>query len=491
MASVIFFKFKGQRAAGEKVAFDGMTISSTELKNLIAEKKGLDTSKDAYVLLDPTKGTPFPDNHTYVRNSHVVVRRVPLTQPAPRRQQQAAAAAEEDEGSNQALALAQALAALPAQAAADATDEQGQLEQLKARQAIEDLQADLAVESQAAAWRAQTDSHIRQQQQHQLQQQQQQAQQGRGRGYGRGFGARTPGSVPPVCRYCGAVGAHWPDECPQRHAPRTDLRQVRAPTGIPSSYVREDEAGGLLLNTGRTGAVKTNDAEASSIFAALPAAKRAALAAAKAAQVPALADKPHEPSADDALLQTLLLDNEPADEQQPQPQLEEQQQPQAQSPLQQDDQQQQADLELPDAGDAGMALDSLSEPVVEPEAGPPPPAGGASFGLFDDDEDLRPPTAAAGEGLNLGIGMELDLPPPASQQQATPSSPLPIKQGQQHTPVKSPMAPAVQEAGGCPPPQLSHRGMSHRGHKQEMHCKLLADAQACRVVRPRAAQRSG
>lgn len=115
---------------------------------------------------------------------------------------------------------------------------------------------------------------------------------GRGVGFGRGAGGKQQ---PPYChncgvggQNCGVGGQHWPHECPN---PRSSLRQVRIPRGIPSSYLQETEEGGLLLNNCRTAAVTTGAAGA---FAGLPSAKRAALAQ-KAAQVPALADRPHAP----------------------------------------------------------------------------------------------------------------------------------------------------------------------------------------------------
>jgi hypothetical protein len=442
--SVIFFKFKGQRAAPEKVTFEGVTISDTELKNLIADKKGLDTTKDQYLLLNPDdKHKPYPPGTEFVRNMHVVVKREPLPAGivARGRQQQAAAdAAEADPTANQAFAAAQALASATAAAAADPNSEQAQLDP----KAVRDLEAKVIADLTASAWQAQTDQQIL----HQRQREQQQLAQGRGRGYGR-FGSRGPGNIPPICKYCGAINQHFPDECPQRYAPRTDLRQVRAPTGIPAAYVKEDESGGLLLNTGKTATIRHDAAGAASVFASLPAARKAAMLRAKAAQVPALADRPHEASDEDGLLKNLLLEAEPDIKQQQQQVLAlPQQQHDAEHQQQEGEQYQQEEH----AGVDAMAVDAAdgagNAAANGAAAGAAAAAGGvgdsaAAVGLFDD-EDLLPPVTVEGEGggLNLGIGMELDL---QEQQQAKPlaGSPLPTQQQQQQAsslgPAKSPI----------------------------------------------------
>lgn len=443
MSSFILFKFKGSRAAPEKVFFDGITISEQELKNLIAEKKGLDTTKDQYLLLNPEDGMkPFKPHHEFVKNSSVVVKREPLPAGQVARGRLQAAEAQ-DLSDNQAFAAAQALAAATAAITAEGGTEQAQVDQ----QAVRELEARAAVDLAASAWQAQTDQtilHARQREE----QLKAAAAAGRGRGFGRGFGNRAPGAPPPICKHCGAVNAHFPDECPQRYAPRTDLRQVRAPTGIPSSFLKDDESGGLLLNTGKTAAVTLDTAAATKTFAALPTAKRAALAAARAAQVPALADRPHEAS-DDGLLQTLLLDIEPAADKQ-----EQQEQDMQQGQLQQQEGDQQQHVQDADAAANGTAADAAAGDGAAggDSAAAGASAGAAGFGLFDD-EDLLPPAAAevGNGGLNLGAGMELDQPPASQQeqQQLRPAgSPLLVKQQQQLVPPKSPLVQAMEEAGG-------------------------------------------
>jgi hypothetical protein len=186
-------------------------------------------------------------------------------------------------------------------------------------------------------------------------------------------------------------------------------------------------------------------------------AKRAALAAAKAAQVPALMDRPHEAS-DDGLLKTLLLDYEPAGDKQQQGQDVQQQQEGAQ-------QQQQQDAMAAD-GQAGLGGGAAAAGAA---------AGAAGLGLFDD-EDLLPPAAAEGEGggLNLGAGMELDQPPPQQeqQQQLKPAgSPLVVKQQlpQQLLMLpKSPIGQAMQAAGGC------RAGCFLGGVAQALNAQMLA-----------------
>jgi hypothetical protein len=451
--SVIFFKFKGQRAAPEKVTFEGVTISDTELKNLIAEKKGLDTTKDQYLLLNPDdKHKPYPPGTEFVRNMHVVVKREPL--PAGivargRHQQAAAEAAEADPTANQAFAAAQALASATAAAAADPNSEQAQLDP----KAVRDLEAKVIADLTASAWQAQTDQQIL----HQRQREQQQLAQGRGRGYGRGgFGRGGPGTIPPICKHCGAINQHFPDECPQRYAPRTDLRQVRAPTGIPADYVKEDESGGLLLNTGKTATIRHDAAGAASVFASLPAARKAALQRAKAAQVPALADRPHEASDEDGLLKGLLLDAE-ADDKQQQQQVLALPQPQQGSEQQQQDAEQQQQQQPGDAGVDPMAVDDAHGADAAANGAAAAAGGGsdraAAVGLFDD-EDLLPsvPVEGGAGGLNLGIGMELDL---QEQQKTKPlvGSPLHTQQQQQQVsplgPAKSPIGQGAAAAGAC------------------------------------------
>lgn len=231
--SFILFKFKGSLAA-EKLIFDGLSISKQELKNAIAQKKGLDTSRDQYVLLKPATHMPFPPDHMCIRNTTVEAKHMPLPQGLvglgrPRQAADAAVAAD-DPTTNQALAAAQALSA--AAAAADPSSQQVD------RRLMLEMEAQAVTSMAHAAWQAQTGQHIRYAQQRE--QQLHQEGRGRGVGFGRGAGGKQQ---PPYCHNCGVGGQHWPHECPNH---RSSLRQVRIPRGIPSSYLQETEEGGCF-----------------------------------------------------------------------------------------------------------------------------------------------------------------------------------------------------------------------------------------------------
>lgn len=438
MTSVIFFKFKGARAPKfNEVVFDGLTISDMELKNLIAAKQGLDMTRDQLVLLHkdgPHKDEPYKPGHEFVRNTQVIVKREPLPPGLAARGRQQAAGEEQDLLQNPAFAAAQAAAEATAAIAAQSGAGEVQVDQA----AFRDLEAKAAVDLAATAWDAQTEQNILHQRARE-EQQRAAAAAGRGRGgWGRNF--QHTGGPPAWCKFCGAQNAHFPDDCPRRNNPREDLRRVRAPVGIPASMLTTDEGGGLLLNSGKTAAVTLDSAEAAKTFAAMPAARRKALAAERAAQ-PALADRPHDAS-DDAMLQNLLLDIEPApvkQEQQEQEQKQQQQQEvgvkQEQPPGEGDQQQQQEEDTSVAAAAAGAAAGT---------------AGVQGFALFDDDEDLLPPLSSpqAAGGLNFGAGMELEQPPEQQQQLRPLGSPLVTKTQQQAVPPRSPLVQAMQEEGG-------------------------------------------
>lgn len=259
--SSIHFTMKETRAQ-DKIEFDGVCISEQELKNLIAAKKRLDTTRDHYVLLNPEDKKPFPPNHTYVRDMSVVVVRQPLPAGLVARARQqardaaAAAARAENSAADQAYETIKAISsAAEAAKAAAAADPNAQYPDTKA---LYDMEAQLIAGREQAVWQSQTHEAI-------LRQQQQQ-----GRGARRGLGRQ-----PPFCCFCGTYSPdHSPIECPNKHEPRNNLRHVRAPTGIPSSFLNPDKGGGLLLSTGQTAAVATNAADTAKFLAAFPNAKK-------------------------------------------------------------------------------------------------------------------------------------------------------------------------------------------------------------------------
>ncbi|KAF6261217.1 hypothetical protein COO60DRAFT_1459237 [Scenedesmus sp. NREL 46B-D3] len=299
MSGTVLFKFKNARGDPEAVQFDGYHISAVELKNLIAEKKGL--VDGTLELSDPKTKAVFEDSHVFPRGSAVTVRRVAATRAAQRAQQQAVTAADAaDEGiAGPAMATLQAMTAQSGAAAVDPQDENATLQQRKAGQGAEDLQIAALVDAQNEAWRAQTDKNILATR---AREQQLAAQRGRGRGFGssfmhsgrgRGQGAAGIG----FCKFCGKLDDHFSDDCPQKYNPRTDLRHVRAPAGIPAELLETSNEGGLLLNTGKTGALKSSTAAAAKEFAALPTAVRRAPAALT------LTNAPHEEQQQQQLLE--------------------------------------------------------------------------------------------------------------------------------------------------------------------------------------------
>jgi hypothetical protein len=450
MSGTVLFKFKNARGDPEAVHFDGYHISALELKNLIAEKKGL--VDGTLELSDPKTKAVFDDSHVFPRGSAVTVRRVAATRAAQRAQQQAAAAADavEESVAGPAMATLQAMTAQSGAAAVDPQDENATLQQRKAGQGAEDLQIAALVDAQNEAWRAQTDKNILATR---AREQQLAAQRGRGRGFGSAFmhsgrGRGQGGAGIGFCKFCGKLDDHFSDDCPQKYNPRTDLRHVRAPAGIPAELLETSTEGGLLLTSGKTGALKSNTAMAVKEFAALPTAARRAPAAL------ALTNAPHEEQQQRLLLENGGQQQEPDEEEQGLQQLAEdddddQQQltpsragaatPQAAADEAGDD-----EAAAADAGQDEFAMFDDDELVSEKQLDEGTP------GLFDDDDDdLAPPAgtpagaaaAAAGDGkLNLGMGMELEeaaaAPAAVSEQ---------VGQQQQQSPLQQPRSPAGQQ----------------------------------------------
>jgi hypothetical protein len=426
MSATVLFKFKNARGDPEAVHFDGYHISAVELKNLIAEKKGL--VDGTLELSDPKTKAVFEDSHVFPRGSAVTVRRVAATRAAQRAQQQAATAADatEEAVAGPAMAALQAMTAQSGAAAADPQDENAMLQQRKAGQSAEDSQITALVDAQNEAWRAQTDKNILATR---AREQQLAAQRGRGRGFGSAFmhsgrGRGQGGTVIGFCKFCGKLDDHFSDDCPQKHNPRTDLRHVRAPAGIPAELLETSTEGGLLLNTGKTGALKSSTAAAAKEFAALPTAARRAPAAL------ALANAPHEEQQQQLQLENGGQQQEPDEEEQGLQQLAEDDD---------EDQQQQLtpsragavtpqtaaegarDEAAADAADVDADLEAMDAAFDDDEFAFDRPADDATPGLFDDEDyDLAPPAgtppaAAGGNGkLHLGMGMELEEPPAAA-----------------------------------------------------------------------------
>lgn len=404
----VLFKFRNARGEPESVQFDGYHISAVELKNLIAEKKGI--VDGTLELSDPKTKAVFEDSHVFPRGSAVTVRRVAASKAAPRAQHAAAATdAAEEAPAGPAMATLQAMTAQnPMASAVDPNDEKATLEQRKAGQGREDLQIAALVDAQNEAWRAQTDKNILASR---AREQQLAAQRGRGRGFGsqymhgrgRGHGGQGYG----FCKYCGKLDEHFSDDCPQKHNPRTDLRHVRAPAGIPAELLEASNEGGLLLNTGKTGALKSSTAQAAKEFAALPTAAR------RSPALPALADAPHEQQQEPRLLEN--------GRQQQQEEPDEAEQELQQLEQDEDDEQQEQQPEQPVADDGAAATAGAEVDAEFDDDGFGFDDGAMdSMALFDDDDDddLAPPAGAAAGGAKLNLGMGMDLVEPAAEEQA-------------------------------------------------------------------------
>jgi hypothetical protein len=466
MTSTVYFKFKNARGEPETVHFEGYHISAVELKNLIADKKGLVDGTLELSDPKPPKAV-FDDDHVFPRGSAVTVRRVAATRAAQRAQQQAATAADatEEAIAGPAMATLQAMTAQSGAAAVDPQDENATLQQRKAGQGAEDLQIAALVDAQNEAWRAQTDKNILATR---AREQQLAAQRNRGRGYGSTFmhsgrGRGPGGAVIGFCKFCGKHNDHFSDDCPQKYNPRTDLRHVRAPAGIPAELLETSNEGGLLLNTGKTGALKSSTAAAAKEFAALPTAARRAPAAL------ALTNAPHEEQQQQLLLENGGPKQEPDEEEQGLQQLaEDDDQNQQQQPTPQAAAENAADEAAADA-DADADLEAMDAAFDDDEFAFDRPSDAATPGLFDDDDDDLAPragtpgaAAAGGDGkLHLGIGMELEEPPAAAAAAAGTDSEQAGQDSQllqqQRSPLLQPRSPLQQQLS----PQQQQQQQQH------------------------------
>eukprot|EP00879_Flechtneria_rotunda_P013212 GHRR01013797.1.p1 GENE.GHRR01013797.1~~GHRR01013797.1.p1 ORF type:complete len:1007 (+),score=453.07 GHRR01013797.1:167-3187(+) len=427
MSGSIRFKFKNSVGQPEVVTFGGFHISGLELKNLIAEKKGLvDVSLE---LTDAASKAVYDDAQIIPRGSAVIVRRLNASKAPTRAQQAAAASANADElPAGPAMAALQAISGVSTNVAAAGQADEAQL---KAGQDREDLQIKALVSAQQESWQAQTDRNILATRARE----QQLAQRGRGRGFGQYSTRGRSMSGPPkgFCKFCGKLDDHFSEDCPQKNNPRTDLRHVRAPAGIPSELLEASDEGGLLLNSGKIGALKGSTAQAAKEFAALPTAAR------RTPNLPALPAAPNDPADE---LKTLLLENgddTQQAQQHGQQQLQSVQQamrsPQQGHQLVQQQQSTQpgrngslpASSAAPAAAAAAAAADAAMFDDDDFGFSTVPSTGAPA--LFDD-EDLAPAAAgaaAAAGGLNLSMGMEL----PAQQASAGPSKNTVLHDNQQ------------------------------------------------------------
>lgn len=233
MTGVVNFKFKSALAY-DSVKFDGAFISVTELKGLIAEKKGLgSTAGNELLLSDPRTKAEYTDEAQLIpKNSSVVVRRTPAG-----RQQPTLVPADP---------LAAVSAGPPRPQGPYQTDELGgdlysQPASRARPEGAEDEALQAALDKTQEEWAAG----------------------GRGgRGFGRGRGRGRGGirEAPPPhyrCHRCHEPG-HWIENCPTLDDP--DFRPKLRPTGIPTSMMRAAEDGSLLLANGTTATLQPNEA---------------------------------------------------------------------------------------------------------------------------------------------------------------------------------------------------------------------------------------
>jgi E3 ubiquitin-protein ligase RBBP6 len=386
---LIHFKFKSA-VAKDTVQFDGHYITVGEVKRLIAIKKGLGEDVGAELeLSDPqTKQVYKDDTHQLHRNASVVVRRVP----APKSRLGAGRAAADK---SYAAYTAVPVPAFPAQLGGTAQPAQAddfgndpyeeQIAKRKANYDNEDATIENVLKGSEEQWRSESDRTI-------LQARQQQ-QQGRGRGRGRGMMGRGMHGKPPSnywCKKCRALGEHWVTDCPKRDAP-DNLKEVRAPAGIPTSMLAKSDDGGLLLPSGEVGSILHDEAAYARELGAAPAQKKA---------LPALPHRPAKPA--------MAL---PEAQQGP---------PSSPSPR-------------PVSPSEAAAAD-LAAATDSPGAQQQNPFGAAADehepALFDEDDEPYKPDMAAELQLNLGMGM-VTQQQQKQQEQQQPAASQPQQQQQQ------------------------------------------------------------
>ena len=225
-----------------QVFFDGHFMSGAELKRLICEKKNLQYGPGELSLSDPSGVTEFGDEHQIPKNSKVVVKRksaqVSRVLTGATQARQAVASTAEATASGTAIAVAPIIDDFGAdpftKAASNLQDEQAAARALA-----------LAPSSSAAAgggWGMASRG-------------------GRAMG-GRGGGGGRGGAPPPAsheCRRCGEVGKHWWYLCPTKDDPEFDpAKPMQRATGIPTTSLRRNADGSMLLPDGQVGELAPN-----------------------------------------------------------------------------------------------------------------------------------------------------------------------------------------------------------------------------------------
>ena len=217
MAGIVHFKFKSQ-ISYDSVSFDGHFVSIGELKNLIAEKRGIGRDASAELtLIDPQTQATYTDDAALVpKSSSVLVKRTPQARHAAL---QGASAPQAVAVVGQAARTGTPPAGAPA-AGRDAAERGGELygeaaaPARGAAAADEDAALDSMLRAAGSNWQREVaaGSH------------------GRGRG-GRGMG-RGRAAVDPdyTCKRCGQRG-HWISNCPTNGDPAFDRKVV--PDGHP------------------------------------------------------------------------------------------------------------------------------------------------------------------------------------------------------------------------------------------------------------------
>lgn len=260
MASVVRFKFKSG-VQFETIQFDGVFISVGELKKLIAEKKNLSIDASAELVLeDPLKKTEYTDpSVNIVKNTSVIVRRVPLVKSKILQQTQAPP--------RPVAAQAVPIASRPA-----AEDDFG-------RPTYSEKPVEPAVASGAEDEEAKIQKSLAAAQNNWASQQEAGGV-GRGRGRGRGPGGFAPsrfGTFEPrperqddrVCFRCQKPG-HQVKDCPTNGDPAFDVRRLVRPAGIPQNLLQGTSEGSYLMPDGGFARLMPNEDRFNREMAGMP-----------------------------------------------------------------------------------------------------------------------------------------------------------------------------------------------------------------------------
>ena len=261
MSGVVHFKFKSA-ISFDSVQFDGAFVTVGELKNLIAEKKGLGREATVeLVLSDPRSHAEYNDDaHLLPKSTSVLVRRAPVSKLRAL------------EGSTEDAGVTSTSAAAPASERPSAAQRPQQLPQQQFstfRPAPQDdfggylyAQQQQPASSTAGAGSTEEDALASRLAQTGASWQKEVAAGGsRGRGRGRGRGGRGGIAIPPpnyICFRCNQ-GGHYIGDCPTNGDPEYDRKRIRQPVGIPLSRLAINTEGGLVLPGGHTGSLVPNE----------------------------------------------------------------------------------------------------------------------------------------------------------------------------------------------------------------------------------------